>query len=432
MAMQWVSRAAWVLAFVGSTSCTDDRTLPGQRLDSGMTSDVGPFDAVDGGDDAGAAPRAATRGLARNIIVFMGDGMGPEQLATGRFVAGGHLHIDAMVGPALANTDSLTTQRIGGADAPATDSAAAATAFATGVLVENDVLSQTPSGAPLETVLEVCKRAGKATGLVTTSFFFDASPAAFASHQASRSNHVAIVHDMLSVAQPDVIMGNGGAWLFDDLQTDVLSVAERSGYSVLRGASALADWDPGVQPRLLGLFETDFVPVATAAEGFTMTPELERRADSPDPPLAMMTRRAIERLSQDPDGFFLFAEDEIFDEIGHRGPVEVAWANRALPAQVAGLDAAVSVAFDWVLAHSSFDETLIVLLADHETGGYHFDHELGPASGDFSAYIEENSLRGGVHTRTPTEVRALGPGSDAVRYITCHADTHSLLLGMLQ
>jgi alkaline phosphatase len=142
-----------------------------------------------------------------------------------------------------------------------------------------------------------------------------------------------------------------------------------------------------------------------------------------------MTKRALERLESDPDGFFLFAEDELLDEMGHRGPAEVAWANRAYPEQAAALDEAVGVALDWVQGHSSFEETLIVLLADHETGGYRYNHAVGPSSGSFSAYTEGETFRTGYHTRTPTAVYAKGPGSEGVARLHEHADTHRLLLG---
>lgn len=376
-------------------------------------------DRASEGDAASAQPPAPVN-LAHNIILFLGDGMGPEQLATGRFAAGGRLRLDVLAGPALSNTDSLTSLRLAAYNPPPTDSAAGATAIATGVLVENGVLSRAASGEPLETVLEACKRAGKATGLVTTALFFDASPAAFSSHQPARGLYPEIVREMLSVTQPDVIMGAGRSW-FDAPDGRWGPLAEQAGYTVLRSAVELADWDPIVQPRLLGLFETDFVPLVPGAERFTMTPELERTESSPDPALATMTERALERLSRDEDGFFLFAEDELFDEMGHRGTPDLKWANRAYPRQAAGFDAAVAVAIDWVLAHSSFDETLIVVLADHETGGYHFDHTLGPSSGTFSA--------SGVHTRIPIEVYALGPGSSAILAVKSHTDAHRLLLG---
>ncbi|HKP63044.1 MAG TPA: alkaline phosphatase [Polyangiales bacterium] len=383
--------------------------------------------AVDGSVAADAGMPSEEPRLAHNIIVFMGDGMGPRQLATGRFTRG-RLRLDALAGPALANTDSLSTLRL--PDAPATDSAAAATVIATGMRVENDVLSLGPDGEPLESVLELCQRAGKSTGLVTTSYFFDASPSAFAVHQPSRSLYREIATEMLGVTRPDVVMG-AGSWLLDDATTGIAQLATDSGYQVIRDLPALWAWNPAAGGRLLGLFETDFLPLTAASELFTMTPELERGPSAPDPTLATMTRRALERLGQDEDGFFLFAEDEIFDQISHRGPAEVAWANRALPQQVAALDAAVRVALDWVLDHSSFDETLIVVLADHETGGYQFDDAIGPISGDYTAFTDDGVLRVGYHTRTPIEVYALGPGSEAVRHITQHADTYRLLTGRL-
>lgn len=363
--------------------------------------------------------------LARNIIVFMGDGMGAEQLATGRWAANGRLHLDVLAGPVLVQTDSLTTQQTQGPDALATDSAAAATAIATGVIVANDVLSIAPNGAALGSVLELSKQAGKATGLVTTSYFFDASPAAFAAHQHSRSAYFQIASEMLGVTQPEIVMG-AGRWILDD--PAVAEIAAAAGYVVVRDAKELAGWDPQAAPRLLGLFETDFI-APPASEPFSLTPALERTPASPDPTLATMMRRALEHLSSDPDGFFLFAEDELTDQISHRGPNEVAYANRLLPAEVGAFDAAVRVAIDWVLERSSFDETLIVVLADHETGGYSFDRTLGPVSGTFSAFTDDGRLRVGYHTRTPIELYALGPGSDSLQHIHHLIDTYRLLTG---
>lgn len=383
--------------------------------------------------DAQVAPRDAVAplppNLPRNIIVFMGDGMGPEQISTARF-AREQLRLDELDGPGFVETDSLTTLSATDPELAPTDSAAAATTIATGVRVYNGVLSLGADGQPVETVLEVCKRAGKTTGLVTTSFFFDASPAAFAAHQASRDFAVPILLQLLAETAPDVIMGSGAS-LLDEPAFGLAQLAFAHHYFVVRGLAALEAWDPLTQPRVLGLFDTDFVPVVTTSLPYSMTPALERRADSPDPTLALMTARALSRLAADPDGFFLFAEDELLDEMGHRGPAEVEWVNRAYPAQVAALDDAVGVAIDWVRAHSSFEETLIVLLADHETGGYHYDHALGPASGSFQAVSDGGGFLAGNHTRAPTAVYALGPGSAAVYDVREHADTHRLLLGEL-
>jgi alkaline phosphatase len=421
------SSLRWVPALVLLIGCKPSR-------DVADASEMPPEDdadseLLDGAADQPDADEPESPGLARNVIVFMGDGMGPEQLSTGRFVRT-RMRFDELEGPGFVNTDSLTTLAAVDPELAPTDSAAAATVIATGQRVENYRLSLTADGEPLETVLEVCKRAGKATGLLTTSFFFDASPAAFAVHQSARDLYDPIVTQMLAETEIDVIMGNG-AWHFDDPAHGLAEVALAHDYFVLHGLGELMAWDPRAQPRMLGLFATDFMAAVTASENYSMTPALERRDDSPDPTLAMMTARALARLEEDPDGFFLFAEDELLDEMGHRGPAEVEWVNRAYPRQVAALDEAVGVAIDWVHEHSSFEETLIVLLADHETGGYHYDHALGPDSGSFSAFSEGSAFRTGNHTRTETAVYALGPGSAAVYGVREHADTHRLLLGEL-
>jgi len=412
--MQSFGRMCSVVALGLAASCAKSHAVPPFPVDSSRDGDASA-------DQDGSTDEHVHSRLARNIIVFMGDGMGADALATGRYAAGGRLRLDVLAGPALSTTDSLTTLRADPNNAPATDSAASATAIAAGVLVENGVVSQMPEGAPLETVLEVYKRAGKATGIVTTSMFYDASPAAFVSHQSARWNYAPIVRETLGVTQVDVVMG-AGVGVFDNPAEGLHEVAAAGGYAVVRNVTELSAWDPTRQPRLLGVFENLFRP-NPGGEAYLMTPALERTASSSDPTLATMTERAIDRLSRDADGFFLFAEDEAFDILGHRGTGDLEWANRAYPAQAMAFDAAVGVAIDWVLAHSSFDETLIVVLSDHETGGYRFDHMLGPSSGRFA-----NS---GVHTRTPIEVYALGPGSQSVLYVKTHLDTHLLLLGML-
>jgi len=404
-------------------------------LDAAADADV---DAAPSAPDAAAdaAPSVTDGGmpsvrLPRNVIVFMGDGMGAAQLETGRVFKGGRLRLDAMHGPGFVVTDSLTTLRSTSPNPPATDSAAAATAIATGVLVGNGVLSVAPDGAPLRTVLEECKDAGKAVGLITTTYFYDASPAAFASHRPSRSQRVEIAREILEVAQPTVLMGNGSS-VFDNPANDLQTVADAAGYEVVRDASGLSAFQPAADARLLGLFTTDFEPATAGSEPFTMTPALERTATTADPTFAVMTARAIEQLSLDPDGFFLFAEDELFDEMGHRGPAEVAWANRAFGPQAAAFDDAVAVAIDWVIAHSSLDETLVVVLADHETGGYHFDSTLGPVSGVFDASRSCGAYLCGYHTRTRVPVYALGPGSEQLDQLVDHTSTHRLLLGQLR
>jgi alkaline phosphatase len=417
--MRWASLLCFALG------CADSGPHSGIDASGHFDASAPDSRAPETGD--GATPRRRPK----NVILFMGDGMGPEQLSTARYLRTGPLRLDALEGPVLVSTDSLTTMASADGNGPATDSAAGATAIATGVHVDNGVISESRAGAPLPTLLEHAQREGKATGLLTTTYFYDASPAAFAAHRPSRDDYDAIVRQMLGTTQPDVVMGAPGP-LFDAPSGAYDGLARDAGYAVLRGVQEFEAWEPTVPattPRLLALFETDFVPATEASERFGMTPALERRADSPDPTLAKMVERALERLARDPEGFFLFAEDEIFDQIGHRGPAEPDWANRAYPAQAAALDDAIGVALDWVAASSSFDETLIVLVADHETGGYRYDRALGPGSGRFSEISQGGSYSVGNHTRTKTAVYARGPGSLFLPSLQSHIDTYRMLRG---
>lgn len=125
------------------------------------------------------------------------------------------------------------------ADDPVTDSAAAATAFATGVKVNRGVVSRRipGDGAGLPTILELFRRRGAATGVVTTSALTHATPAAFASHVTSRNDYSRIASQMLYFTRPRVLFGGGG----DDYSIDNDRAAD-AGYSVVSNASELSGY----------------------------------------------------------------------------------------------------------------------------------------------------------------------------------------------
>jgi alkaline phosphatase len=423
-AFRFLPAAAWFVVFVAIVGCvvSDGIKTTGDDLSGTHTLTSASNSTASNSEDD-----TKEGGLARNVIVFVGDGLGSQQLAAGRYLAS-NLRMDELAGPVFAHTDSLTTIEGSGDSGEATDSAAAATAMATGTLVSNGVVSLLPDGSPLMTIAERCRAAEKLTGLVTTAEFFDATPAAFFTHHTSRSEYLAIAQDLFERVRPEVIFGSGG-WLVDIPENDLLADVSAAQYLVVRDGTQLQSFDPLATNRILGLFTTNFVGAAQASENFTMTPELERNANSPDPRLADMTSKALARLARGDHGFFLLVEDEIFDQIGHRAPAEVDWANRALGPQVLGFDAAIGVAIDWVKANSSFEDTLIVVLADHETGGYQFDATKGPASGVFTSYSEGADFPTGLHTRRPIEVRASGPGAGALAKVTHIRDVHHVLLG---
>ena len=140
----------------------------------------------------------------RNIILLIGDGMGFEQVkAAGMFAKGkpGTLFFESFKSKGEVTTHS--------ANADVSDSAATATAMATGRKVNNGVISVALPGdrRPFSTVLEHFKSEGKSTGLVTTAYLTHATPAAFGAHAESRNDYQKIARDYLNASRPNVLFG---------------------------------------------------------------------------------------------------------------------------------------------------------------------------------------------------------------------------------
>ena len=142
------------------------------------------------------------------MIVLQGDGMGTAQRDLIRLVtvgnkAGQDLVMNRLEHTGLVHTDPADPKQA------VTDSAAAATAFATGVKTFNGGVGVDANGKPVRTLLEDARRAGKSTGLVTTSQVTDATPAAYAAHVSDRAQQSEIARQFLESSKPDVILGGG-------------------------------------------------------------------------------------------------------------------------------------------------------------------------------------------------------------------------------
>ena len=160
--------------------------------------------------DARAPPRRRRRppAVARNVIVLQGDGMATAQRDLIRLVTVGNKPGQDLVMNQLDHTGLVHTDPDRPEEA-VTDSAAAATAFSTGVKTFNGAVGVDAQGNPVPTLLEDARRAGKATGLVTTSQVTDATPAAYAAHVTDRAQQSEIARQFLEASKPDVILGGG-------------------------------------------------------------------------------------------------------------------------------------------------------------------------------------------------------------------------------
>lgn len=320
------------------------------------------------GIDGAPGPPSHGPSEKRNVILMIGDGMGTAQRTAARIFSQGsegRTQMDRLPGLCLVTTYS--------ADAMITDSAAAATAMASGIKTNNNFVGVDPERRPVPTILEMAKERGFATGLVTTSTLTHATPASFAAHVDNRNDWNAILWDMLETG-PDLMLGGGlvqwiptgtdfdGDGRDDSARSRLMGPGEAernphaealaAGYTIITRAEDLTR--PATGTRLLGLFSE-----------WHMASEKDRReqpAESREPSLADMTRSAIARLSSRTDtaGFFLMVEGARIDFAGHGSqPVVQAW-------ETIGFDEAVGVAREFALQDGS---TQLLVTADHETGG---------------------------------------------------------------
>lgn len=302
-------------------------------------------------------PAEAGSGAAKNVIILVGDGMGSAHTTLARWYKGSPLALDEMVSGAV---------RTYSAESLITDSAPAATAFATGFKSNDKMIGILPSVVtvpglapvspedhykPVATLLEGAKLLGKATGLIATSNVQHATPAAFTSHWHDRNDYNEIAKQQV-YQQIDVVLGGGKKYLLPKelggTRQDGLNLLEElkdMGYKIVTNTEELLQVKAD---KLWGLFADDAM-----AHDFDRDPAQE-------PSLAQMTQKAIEILSKDPDGFFLFVEGSQIDWASHANdPIGVISDTLAF-------DEAVKVALDFAKRDG---QTLVVAFSDHGNGG---------------------------------------------------------------
>jgi alkaline phosphatase len=330
------------------------------------------------------------RGFARNVVVVVGDGMGAGQRRLARLVSigpGGALHMDRL------RYTGRVRPRSADPSGPVVDSAAAATGFATGVATVNGAVGVDPGGRPLTSVLDLARRAGKSTGIVTTSQVTDATPAAFGASARSRDDHREIARQYVESSRPEVILGGGARWWSGDL----LSRARRLGYEYVTDGRRLR---AARGPRILGLFAGEEMFAASGGSGAVYAPAVS---------LAEMTRTALRVLSRTQRGFFLLVEEEAIDGMSH--------ANNAaaMVEAVQELDRAVAAVRAFARRNA---ETLTIVFGDHETGGLRIEpaarrerNDDGPFPVPGSSPDVQAQWSTTGHTRASTPITAAGPGA---------------------
>ena len=275
-----------------------------------------------------------------------------------------------------------------------TDSAAAATAMATGVKTFNGYIGIDRDGKTLKNLIERCEELGKATGVITSVPWTHATPAAFVAHSKSRNNYGEISHEMVFASALEVIMGTGHPYYDNDGKP-----RKRPGYKYISSntwkalvegtASSDADGD-GIKDtwtlvqtrRQFQTLMTGPAPKRVCGTATALETLQQKRSGKTDaapfqvdfietvPTLDEMARAAINVLDDDPDGFFLMIEGGAVDWASHANQ-----SGRMIEEMVA-FDKTIEAVITWIEKNSSWDQTLLIVTGDHETG-----YITGPDSG---------------------------------------------------
>jgi alkaline phosphatase len=307
----------------------------------------------------------------KNIILMIGDGMGLTQIQAAMTVNENYLNFEKFQTIGLSKTSS--------ADEYITDSAAGATAFSTGIKTYNLAIAVDSDTIPQKTILEYAEDAGLSTGLVATSAITHATPASFIAHQPWRVMGEEIASDFLKT-DIDVFIG-GGKDHFTNRKdgVDLTDSLKAKGYQVTFELDGLKDIHSG---KIAALLSADGMPPYSKGRGEMLKPS---------------ALKALEILSQNEAGFFLMVEGSQIDWGGHKNSPEY------MVSELLDFDNVIGEVLDFAEKDGN---TLIIITADHETGGLTILEEGIVTDSTATNFSTDH------HTPVMVPVFAKGPGEE--------------------
>lgn len=308
---------------------------------------------------------------AKNVILMIGDGMGKEIIKGSEVVKGDKL---VMSGMKYSTTVTTYSQSVTNGNAEYTDSAAAATAISTGVKTLNGYIGLDSKEEKLETICEYAQSLDMETGLVARQVVSHATPAGMVAHNSSRSNYQQILREMIN-ANVNVMFGGGSQYY---QSPKVQKAIDENGYKYISSEeelNALSKEDD----KVLGMFAYDNIGSAEKT-----------------PSLMNMTSKALDMLDND-KGFFLMVEGSNIDSYEHNQNME------QVLGQMQGFDQTVDYVLRWAQEHPG---TLVIVTADHETGGVTLPDNPKPEDINDSCFTSD-----GKHTNADVWLFASGAQS---------------------
>lgn len=353
----------------------------------------------------GMANKDGVKNPPKNIIVMISDGCGynhleaaslyrygkskspvyeqfPVSLAMSTYLSGGQYD------------PNQAWQSFGYFKSGATDSAAAATAMSTGIKTYNGAIGVDMQKKPVKNIIERCEELKMSTGVITSVEFSHATPAGFVAHNKNRGNYSEIAQEMINQSACEVIMGCGHPLYDGDGNSKNEGydyVGGKDTFDALVAGSAGGDCDgddvndhwtliqsrqdfqklsSGQTPkRLLGVAQVH-TTLQQARSGDNKADSFKVKMTDTVPTLSEMTSAAINVLDNNPGGFFLMIEGGAADWASHANQ-----SGRVIEEQIA-FEKAIETVIEWVNKNSTWDDTLLIVTSDHETG-----YITGPDSG---------------------------------------------------
>lgn len=338
-----------------------------------------------------AATLSAEAQEVKNIIYLIGDGMG--------LASASMMQLENNYEPTIFDlADNIALQKTYSLDNRVTDSAASGTALASGFKTNNTMLGQLPDGTNPESLMELASAKGKATGLVVTTYLQHATPGAFYAHVPSRHEYATISEQLLA-SDIDIAIGGGMAFFeerYGSNEAARKAIAE-SGFTLHESIDANM-----CEERILALVADK---------------EIENRTGY----LAKATAMAINHLNSCEEGFVLMVEGSLIDGMGHGNNAE------GQQAEMRDFMEAIEVAVAFAKEHP---DTLVVVTADHETGG------LAIISGNADFNLSEQGVEykwsTGGHSGTMVPIYLYGTGAELINGVMENADLGQRLKELIQ
>lgn len=317
----------------------------------------------------------------KNIILLIGDGMGVSEVFAGITANNNQLYLEYANRVGFQKTKSKNKYK--------TDSASSGTSIACGIKTNNGFIGMDADSNAVENIIEIVSKYGKAAGLVASAKITHATPASFIAHVPSRKQYEDIaeyyITDLL-----DVFIG-GGLDDFDKREDSrsLLPDLESKGFQLVKTEAELDRVKSG---KVAGLLASGHMGRYPERGEF----------------LPKSTLKAIELLSQNPEGFFLMVEGSQIDWGGHDNDVGY------VIEEMLDFDRAIGEALKFAAQDG---HTLVIITADHETGGMSV-HDANPQEGRL-----EGRFTTGSHSSVMVPVFAYGPGADAFMGIYENTET---------